>query len=282
MDCSSHTLKSSEFARLSSFIYDQCGIQIPQAKKIMLEARLRKRLKLLGMDAFSDYCDYLFNNDSDTSEIVHLIDVVSTNKTDFFREPKHFEFLIENVIPELVDYYGAGIKRKFRIWSAGCSSGEEPYTMTMLLNEVAKSICGFSFSVLASDISTKVLDIAAKGIYSMEKAEPIPLHLKKKYLLKSKDKTNPLVKFVPEIQNQISFRRINFMDASFNISEMQDVIFCRNVMIYFDRETQQSLVQKFCKHLHPGGYLFLGHSESLLNPGVPLVQVASSTYRKKT
>lgn len=273
-------LSNALFNRFSSFIYDQVGIKLPPAKKTMLEARLNKRLKMLGFFTFEEYAEYVFSPDGKDAEMVSLIDVVTTNKTDFFREPVHFEYLSKSAIPELITSRGAGIKIPFKIWSAGCSTGEEPFTMSMVLAEFREKQPEFNYSILATDISTVVLGKAHKGIYAEESVDTIPLQMKKKYLLKSRDKTARLVRIVPELRSQISFKRLNFME-DFCLRDSFDVIFCRNVIIYFDKQTQEKLLTKFCSHLVKGGYLFLGHSESISGMTLPLTAVASTVFRKQ-
>lgn len=266
-----------DFERLSSFIYQQCGIKMPPIKQTMLEVRLNKRLRALEIPTFTEYCDYLFSNSGMEQELISMIDLVTTNKTDFFREAEHFQYLIEHVLPEWEARYGN--RRPFVIWSAGCSSGEEPYTMAMVLSEYAATHAGFAFSILATDISTRVLQKAKTGIYDDDRIEPIPLALKRKYLLRSKDRSKGLVRIVPQLREKISFRRLNFMDADFGLRQEIDAIFCRNVVIYFDRKTQESLVNKFCNQLRPGGYLFMGHSETLSGLTVPLILANPTVYR---
>ncbi|QSV45636.1 CheR family methyltransferase [Geobacter benzoatilyticus] len=273
-------MSDREFSRFAEFIYDQCGIKMPPVKKTMLEARLQKRLRMLGIGSFQDYADYLFSNDGAGQELVHLIDVVTTNKTDFFREPAHFDYLVSTALPGLAASRGTGFRKGLSLWSAGCSSGEEPYTLAMVLSEFAEHNQGFSYNILASDICTTVLDKAKTAIYLEERVEPVSLPLKRKYLLRGKDKQAGLVRIVPELRNRIRFRRLNFMDDDFGFREPFDIIFCRNVIIYFDKRTQERLINKFCRHLIPGGYLFMGHSETLSGLDVPLVQVASTIYRK--
>jgi chemotaxis protein methyltransferase CheR len=272
-------LNDKIFSRFSSFIYDEVGIKLPSGKKTMLEARLHKRLKVLGFWSFEEYADYVFSPEGRNQELINLIDVVTTNKTDFFREPAHFEYLVKSAIPTMIDSYETGIKKPFKIWSAGCSTGEEPYTMSMVLAEFAATQPGFKVSILATDISTIVLTKAKNAIYAEDRVDTIPLHLKKKYLLKSKDKSKPLVRMSPTLRSMIQFRRLNFME-DFGMQEHMDVIFCRNVIIYFDKPTQERLLNRFCKQLVKGGYLFLGHSETLGGLNVPLTPVASTVYRK--
>jgi chemotaxis protein methyltransferase CheR len=272
-------LSDKVFSRFSSFIYDEVGIKLPPAKKTMLEARLNKRLKAHDFRSFEEYADFVFSAEGRGEELVNLIDVVTTNKTDFFREPAHFEYLVKSAIPAMIDACDVGFKKPFKIWSAGCSTGEEPYTMAMVLSEFAASQPGFKSSILATDISTIVLGKAKNAIYAEDRVDTIPLQLKKKYLLKSKDKSKPLVRMSPALRSMIQFRRLNFME-DFGMQEYLDVIFCRNVIIYFDKPTQERLLNRFCKQLVKGGYLFLGHSETLSGLNVPLTPVASTVYRK--
>lgn len=206
-----------------------------------------------------------------------MIDLVTTNKTDFFREPEHYTYLAGQVLPAWFEQNGS--RRPFAIWSAGCSTGEEPYTMAMVLSEQASVHPGFDYSILATDISTRVLAKAHRAIYDNDRIGPIPAAFKRKYLLRSKDRTQGLVRIVPELRERIRFKRLNFMDEDFGMRGDLDVIFCRNVVIYFDRQTQEKLVNKFCRQLRRGGYLFMGHSETLNGLDVPLVQVCPTVYR---
>lgn len=268
------------FGRLSSFIYDEVGIKLPPAKKTMLEARLNKRLKALGIRSFEEYADYVFSAGGSGSELICFIDVVTTNKTDFFREPAHFDYLARNALPSLIETRNTGFSAPLKIWSAGCSTGEEPYTMAMVLSEFAGAHPGYRMNILASDISTAVLAKARNAIYAEERVDTIPLHLKRKYLLKSRDRSRPLVRITPELRSLVRFERINFME-DFGILDTMDIIFCRNVIIYFDKPTQERLLKRFCKQLVKGGYLFLGHSETLNGLDIPLSPVASTVYQKR-
>ena len=277
---SASVMSDRDFKRLGAFIYDQCGIKISPAKKPMLEARLQRRLRGLSLKSFGEYCDYLFGPRGMEEELVRMIDLVTTNKTDFFREPSHFDYLRENCLSELVDAGRAGFRKKLTVWSAGCSTGEEPYTLAMVLSEFAETHPGFQYTVIATDISTRVLATAALGVYETDRIGPVPLAMKKKYLLKSRDKSNGLVRITPELRAHVKFRRLNFMDGDFGLREPVDIIFCRNVIIYFDKPTQENLLHRFHRHLAPGGYIFLGHSETLFGMDVPLVQAAPTIYRK--
>ncbi len=281
-DLRQNVLSPRDFTRLSRFIYDHCGIKLPPVKRTMIESRLRKRLRALGMTSFTAYCDYILEERGGVEELVAMTDLVTTNKTDFFREPEHFNYLTETVLPEWCEATGPRRSQPFNIWSAGCSSGEEPYTMAMVLSEFAAGNPGFDFKICATDISTRVLETAMTAIYASERIAPVPLPLRRKYLLKSRNPGTDVVRIVPELRQKVSFSRLNFMDRTFGWQVPLDVIFCRNVVIYFDRPTQERLINKFCEHLKPGGYLFMGHSETLNGLDVPVVSVYPTVYRRVT
>jgi len=273
-------LTDKDFERFSKLVYEQCGIKLPSHKRSMLEIRLRKRLQAHNLYTFEAYADLIFSKGETTEELVKLIDVVTTNKTDFFREPAHYDYLVKSALPFLVDSFGSGINQPLRVWSAGCSTGKEPYTLAMVLKEYQQKEPAFQFDILGTDICTEVLEKAAQGIYPAIKAEPIPTALKKKYLLKSNGPENDMVRIVPELLSLVRYRRLNFMDDDFGFREPFDIIFCRNVIIYFDRPTQECLLAKLIDNLVVGRYIFLGHSEILLGMNLPLKQVAPSVYRR--
>lgn len=274
-------MTQAEFARFSEFIIGQCGIKMPPSKKIMLEARLQKRLRALGIPSYGEYYQYI-QGESGRGELVHMLDAVTTNKTDFFREPIHFQYLAQTILPEVLSEQ-EGSKRRdrpFFLWSAGCSTGEEPYTLAMVLSEFAYQHPALRFSIMATDISTKVLDRARDGIYDEDRIASVPDALKQRYLLRSKDRGRNLVRIVPELRAAVQFKRLNLMEESFSFSDPQDIIFCRNVIIYFDRSTQERLISRFCRVLRPDGHLFLGHSESVHGFDLPLRRITSTVYRK--
>jgi len=272
-------LTEGDFLRLGRFIYDECGIRMPPIKKTMLESRLQKRLRILGMGSFAQYCAYLFSSEGLEQETVPMLDLVTTNKTDFFREADHFDYLMASVLPDYVQK-GEGGFRTLRVWSAGCSTGEEPYTLAMVLQEFAEQCSGFDFRILATDLSTRVLHFGRLAVYNEERTAPVPPGLKRKYFLRSRDRSESVVRIVPQLREKVEFRRLNFMSGDFAIRERVDIIFCRNVVIYFDRPTQERLLKRFCNHLAPGGFIFMGHSETLNGLDVPLVQVSPTIYRK--
>lgn len=270
-------LTQDEFDKLSKFIYKESGIKMPPVKKVMLQSRLQKRLRQLNMSNFKDYISYVFSKEGLNNEIIHMLDVVSTNKTDFFREPIHFDFLSQEVLPQFIldkNY------RTIKVWSAGCSSGEEPYTIAIVLADFAEKNPGFDYSIVGTDISTQILQKAADAVYKEDRVQIIPMETKKKYFLRSKDRVDPTVKVSPNLRRKVRFGRLNFMDPLYDVPEMFDAIFCRNVLIYFDRETQEKVIQKLCTKLKPGGYFFLGHSESIMSMEVPLKQVKPTIFRR--
>jgi chemotaxis protein methyltransferase CheR len=275
------TLTDEQFASLSRFIEGELGIKMPPAKKIMLESRLQKRLRALGMKDYGTYLDFVFSTEGMSAELLHMIDVVTTNKTDFFREPDHFYYLLNRLLPEEAEHSHWGKRRPMRVWSAGCSTGEEPYTLAMILELFRDSDPEFEYSILATDISTRVLEKGATAIYDEEKIEPVPMELRKRFLLRSKDKEKRLVRIQPHLRRRVSFQRVNLMQDDFGLEELHHVIFCRNVIIYFDRKTQEALLGRLYNQLVPGGYLFLGHSETLTGMQLPLRSVAPTIYRKE-
>ncbi|MFW5792723.1 MAG: CheR family methyltransferase [Bacteroidota bacterium] len=267
------------FEKLSSFIYTQYGIKMPIAKKIMLQSRLQRRLRELNLNSYEEYCDYVFSKEGDAMEVVQMIDVVTTNKTEFFREPAHFDFLQQTILPEFMHKNKNGATMK--VWSAGCSSGEEVYTLAILFSEFKEDNRRFDFSIFGSDISTRILASAIDAVYREERAANISMDLKRKYFLRSKDRTKPTVRVVPELRKKTYYDRLNFMDQNYDkVKESFDIIFCRNVLIYFDRPTQENVINKLCTKLKPGGYFFLGHSESITGLNVPLVQLKPTVFMR--
>jgi chemotaxis protein methyltransferase CheR len=271
-------LTEAEFEKLSRFIYKESGIKMPPIKRIMLQSRLQKRLRDLKMSSFQEYIEYVFSKDGLNNEIIHMLDVVSTNKTDFFREPVHFDFLTDVVLPEFVEQRQS--IRTIKVWSAGCSTGEEPYTIAIVLADFAEKNRGFDFSIIGTDISTQVLQKAIDAVFKEDRIAIMPLDTKRKYFLKSKDRKNPTVKVAPNLRAKVKFGRLNFMDNYYDIADSFDVVFCRNVLIYFDRETQEKVIQKLCTKLRSGGYFFLGHSESIMNMDVPLKQIKPTIFQR--
>lgn len=277
MSSREETISNADFARLRALIYEKSGIHLSAEKRTMLELRVKRRLRSLNLTSFSRYCSYLFSSDGQ-GELVHFLDVVTTNKTDFFREKEHFDFLTQSALPQFVSRHG--YDRPMLVWSAGCSTGEEPYTIAMVLSEFAKLHPGFRFRVLATDLSTTVLTKAERGVYCDQSLQPVPQPLRREYFMRSRDRESALVRVVPELRQSVQFRRLNLKDADYGLSESADLVFCRNVIIYFDRATQEQILQKIVRHLVPGGYACVGHSESLHGMDLPLAPIAPALYRR--
>lgn len=272
------TISSSDYTRLRELVYDEAGINLGSERKTMLEGRIRHRLKVLAIHSYREYCDYLFSREGLKEELVHLIDVVTTNKTDFFREERHFDFLTAAAVPEFVA--ANSTRRPMLVWSAACSTGEEPYTLAMVLSEYALTHPGFAFRIIATDISTTVLKKAALGVYSTDAVRPVAQSFKVKYFMRGRARDCERVRVVPELRRLVEFRHLNFMDSDYGMQEKFDAIFCRNVIIYFDRPTQQSILEKITQRLQPRAYLFMGHAETLHDLHLPLEPVAPSLYRR--
>ncbi|MDQ1183419.1 MULTISPECIES: protein-glutamate O-methyltransferase [Agrobacterium] len=271
------SLNTRDFRQLSAFIYDYCGIKMTDAKRSMLEGRLRKRLRATGFPTFSDYCEYLFRQDGLKDEVIYLIDVVTTNKTDFFREPNHFDFLEKTALPMLAKQ---GIRQP-RAWSSACSTGAEPYTMAMIMAEAVEKGVISDFSILATDLSTDVLKKAHSGIYNRDLLEPVPNAMQRKYVMQARDKYRSDVRISPKLRSKVGFARMNLMNPSYDIGAPVNIIFCRNVLIYFDKKTQTHVLTELCKCLAPGGYLMIGHSESVTGINLPVKQVANTVFLKQ-
>lgn len=274
---SKETLSDRDFKKLSEFIYLNYGIKMPDTKKTLLEGRLSKRLRANNIKSFSAYCEFVFSEQGMAQELIHMIDVVSTNKTDFFREAAHFEFLYDYILPEF-----AADGKNINIWSSACSSGEEPYTTAIVLSEFNRvAPTQVPFSIFGTDISSDILNKAALAVYKDERITNIPTEYKRRYFMSNKDPQKKLIRVVPELRKACSFSRMNLIDKAYPITKRFDLIFCRNVLIYFDRPTQEAVINKLCDHLSPNGYFFLGHSESAMGMNVPLEAIKPSVFRKK-
>lgn len=269
-------MDDAEFRKLSGFISGELGIKMPEVKRVMLQSRLQKRLIELQKNSFTEYIDFVFSNEG-REEIINMLDIVTTNKTDFFRESGHFEYLQETALPS---YMCSGHHRPLKIWSAGCSSGEEPYTLAIVLSEARKSYPDLDFQITGTDISTRVLMKAFTGIYAEERVANMDVCLKEKYFLKSKNNQKKTVRVIPDLRSKVHFQKLNFMDEVYPLEAEFDMIFCRNVLIYFDRAKQEEVVRKLCSKLKMGGYFFIGHSESISNFCVPLRQLKSTIFIK--
>ncbi len=268
----SYDLTEKQYNKLSRLIYDTGGIHLGDNKKELVHARLSKVLRKRSISCFDDYISIL-ENDSTGEELVGLLDAISTNVTHFFRESQHFDFLVSR-IPEFMDRKG------MRIWSAGCSSGEEPYTLAITMLEYFPEKQVPHHRIMATDLSTKVLNTARSGVYPMKSVEKISPELVKKYFLKGKNAREGLVRVKKEVARLVEFRRLNLIEP-IPFREEFDIIFCRNVMIYFDTATREAITSKYYDALVPGGYLIIGHSESMNSFKHNYQYVQPTIYRKQ-
>lgn len=269
-------ISKRNFDKLARFIYDYSGIKMPPTKLTMLEGRLRRRLRATNHATFDDYCDFLFHDDGLEHETVYLIDAVTTNKTDFFREARHFEYMQQVALPALA---GNGI-RTIRTWSSACSTGAEPYTMAMVLEEFCGGRRDLNYSILATDLSTDVLNAARLGIYAEDMVHPVPRDLQRKYVMVAKQPGRRDVRISAALRAKVGFARMNLMDDSYLVGEAMHIIFCRNVLIYFDKPTQAAVLKRLCDRLTLGGYMFIGHSESIAGIDLPLKQASNTVFQR--
>jgi chemotaxis protein methyltransferase CheR len=247
---------AEQFRQISERIYRFSGIKLPEGKREMVYARLARRLRSLGIGSFDDYLQFL---DLEPAEWEHCTNALTTNVTAFYREEHHFITLAEHARES------AGAGSPYRVWSAGCSTGEEPYTIAMCLTEALGA--GANFEVLASDLDTQVIAHAREAVYPLQSVDKLPEERQKRFFLRGAGRNEGMARVRPEIARHVEFLRVNLMDGDWPIKPAFDAIFCRNVMIYFDKPTQRTLVERYAKLLKPHGLFFAGHAESLLDSG---------------
>lgn len=267
-------ISDRNFRRIGELIQKTCGIYITAKKKSLVEGRIRRRMRALGIASANAYCELLLERDPNGDELVLFIDAVTTNKTDFFREPKHFEYLQRILLPR----FGAEGRRSVKFWSAASSTGAEAYTLAMVMDAFSG---GPDYAILGTDICHDVLAKGEAALYPDTMMEPIPEDYRRRYVLVAKDPSRHEFRIVSHLRNKVQFRHLNLIDESYPFDRDFDVIFLRNVLIYFDRATQRRVLSRLAAHLRPGGHLFLGHSETLAGAGLPLDQVASTIFVRR-
>ncbi|MEI8344520.1 MAG: protein-glutamate O-methyltransferase [Candidatus Omnitrophota bacterium] len=272
-------LSEKEYQLFARFIYDYCGIDLGDNKKELMKARLMKRVRILKLKSYRDYYEYVLNDKSGT-ELVEMLDSVSTNVTHFFRERQHFDFMHHRILPDLVRVKTAARNCQIRVWSCAASSGEEIYTILMTLLEFLPSALDWDVRVLGTDISSRVLASAKEGIYLPDRMKDVPQIYQEKYFTKEYEDKRFFFRVKDVLRARAVFARLNLMDGVFPFKGKFDLIFCRNVMIYFDKPTQECLVNKLSRYLAPGGHLFIGHSESLIGLRTDFHSVAPAVFRK--
>ncbi len=269
------TLTKLHFEKIRDILYKISGIFLKQGKEELVKARLGKRLRELDLPTFDAYISFLETNSPEASaELAIMTDALTTNKTSFFREAQHFDFIVRQVIPR-----AARQGRRLRIWCAGCSSGEEPYTLTMCLLENVPDIHNWDMKILATDISPTMLRIAKTGLYSEDQLNDVPSDYRKKYFIRTEMDKQVKYKVAGKLSRYIKFAQLNLM-GSWPMKGPFDAIMCRNVMIYFDKPTREKLVARYYSLIKPGGYLFVGHSESLTGMNTPFRYVQPAVYMK--
>lgn len=273
-------LSREDFDFFQRFIRSRTGIIFAEEKKYLLEGKLGRNLRRWGFTSFSDFRRHIARHPDARDALLQLGDAVSINKTSFFREPTHFQLLSQRILPELSRSRGLDRNFALKAWSAGCATGKEPFSLAMVMQEFAEQQASFEFSVLATDLSTRALDTAQRGIYPACRAEEIPDGLKRKYLLRGKNTASGQVRIAPLIRSRVEFRQLNLMERTYPVSRDMDIIFLRNVLIYFDRPTRRQVLQRLLDHLRPEGILFLGSAENVMGLDLPLTLIAPNVYRK--
>ncbi len=264
-------MKKSTFRKIREIVYENSGISLSEKKYALVQARIAKRLRFLNLDSYEDYIDYV-SGDRHEEEIINLLNVISTNTTSFFREADHFEVMSQAICKWLSEG-----QKKFRFWSAASSTGEEPYSMAIVLHEIfnGKEV---DFKILATDISMEALECCRNGIYSEEKLEPLSRAQKDRHFIRENDGDKTFFRIRDELKKDITFARLNLSKPPFPMKGPFDVIFCRNVMIYFDRRVRQGLINEIGRLLRPDGYLLIGHSETLMSLENSFTTLRPSVY----
>lgn len=262
------------FNSFRDLVYKRSGISLSEGKEALVSARVAKRMRTLGIQEHREYLNYVVQDPTD-NEIVHLLDSISTNVTSFFRESQHFDF-----VTQAMQQWLAQGQKRFRFWSAACSTGEEPYSLAMTLGEVATGR-GLDIKILATDISTRVLDRAVEGFYEPERIETVPAILRERYLTPHSDGRVAYYAIKDPLRAMITFKRLNLSTPPFPMQGPMDIIFCRNVMIYFDNRVRAGLLAEMYRLLKPGGYLMVGHAESLTGMVSDFKAVRPSVYIKR-
>lgn len=266
-------LTDRDLGQIVRLVYDRSGITLHEGKRSLVTARLQKRLRIHGYRTFSDYLKHV-ENDAAGDELVELLDAIATNHTYFFREEQHFEMLVSKVLPEWRAKPSGG---PFKVWSAACSTGEEPYTIAMTLRDQSPAP---EFTIVASDLSTKALRAAKAAVYKMQGVESLPKEVLRTHFERGMGEQAGLVRVSAAVRRHVTFKNLNLLEIK-DLGDRFDVVFCRNVMIYFDKAVQQRVVQMLERHIKPGGYLFISHAESLNGVSHGLKWIAPAVYRKE-
>jgi chemotaxis protein methyltransferase CheR len=268
-------LGRSHFERFTRMVRDKIGVKLPIGKRLMIESRLRRRMTALEKPDLDAYLEYIFDNGALVEELDHVVDALTTNKTDFYRERDHFNLLRDVCIP---GFHRSG-RRMFKLWSAASSNGAEAWTSAIELAEAAE-LRRFEWMVLGTDINTEVLRAATMAVYQTEFLEPVPALLKAKYFMQGKGERKDQWRVSPNLRRRVRFVRMNLMSDTYPVDDDVDAIFLRNVLIYFEPDDQAAVIDRLASHLVPGGHLFVGHSESMVVRNKSLRQLAPAAFQK--
>jgi len=274
-------LTTPEFRAFRGLIYDKSGITLSDSKTQLVASRLARRLRAHGLDSYGSYFDLVMRNDPDGTELRELLNAITTNKTDFFRERHHFDFVTRTFLPRFLDRARRTGERNLRVWSAGCSSGEEPYTIAMTLLSALPQGGQFPIQITATDLDTQVLDRAQSGVYSDDVVAPVPIEMQRRFFRRGTGANAGKVRVNDSLRELITFRQLNFVEQPWPVQGPFDLIFCRNVMIYFNAATQHTIVEQFAQRLRPDGYLFIGHSETLNGLSELYEPLRGTIYRRR-
>ncbi len=275
-------LHNNEFNKFRKLIYEIAGISLSDRKRELVKSRLARRLRFYDFASYSEYYDLLCDARAGKDELEHFVNALTTNKTEFFREGHHFDHLRNELFPRLRQATLSGREKKLRIWCAAASTGQEPYTLAMTMMDYFGSQTDWDLRLLASDIDTQVLATASEGVYPEGEMDGITSSMRTKYFLKETRGNDPTWRVKPELKSLITYRQLNLIEPNWPIHTLFDAIFCRNVMIYFDQATQIRLVDRFSEYLHPGGLLFIGHSESLFSISDKFESLGDTIYQMKS
>lgn len=275
-------LSDDVWARLSPLVEEEIGIRMPIEKKTLLQNRLLRRIKYLNLANFEDYCNYLFSDEGRRSELTPFLNEITTNKTYFFREFRHFEILNDRILPDFVADTQK-TSRPLRIWSSACSTGEEVYSIACIIEEFNRTEGkNVTYEILGTDVSTRVLWHAYNAIYEEQQVLPVSSDLQRRYFMTSKNKDRKMLRVIPEIRERVKFRKVNLMAKEYPFAHDFDVIFCRNVLIYFSRPDITRLAGQMLNHLRPGGYFIIGHADSILGANLPLKRIEPSVFTRSS
>ncbi|MEH6776327.1 MAG: protein-glutamate O-methyltransferase [Cereibacter changlensis] len=273
--------EASHFDQLTRLIHEHIGVRLPPSKRQMVEGRLRRRRMALGFGSVDDYFHHLFEQGGLEAELHEILDAVTTNKTDFFREPDHFRLLVDRIVPQTLQHRPMARRRSlFKVWSAAASTGAEAFTLAMLLEDLSGRLPDLNYGILGTDINTEVLETARRAIYPVEQMDPVPPAFRTRFLMQGSGSLAGQVRIVPELRQRTRFARMNLMDPQYTVDRDIDVIFLRNVLIYFDPADQARVIARMISHLAPGGHLLVGHSESMVVRSAQLKQIAPAVFQR--